>query len=192
MPLSFRSENKGDIAFGFFNIESDMLLLEHYFFFADRFCQWMGDLAQKKDIEKERFEPLVSVIKKPEDIGDLMGAIHGVRFTGFIGRLYELFPFPREPEKFRQNPEGFITQKVVEAEIKPFSTDLPLPFVFMADRVRIGSYEFKVKVFHELIRYVWEGGWPKWKNAVRPPYVLSMKDRIINNKNDFFKGVFAS
>ncbi len=32
MPLSFRSENHGNIAFGFFNIESDMLLLENYFF----------------------------------------------------------------------------------------------------------------------------------------------------------------
>ena len=32
MPLSFSSTTHGNIAFGFFNIESDMLLLENYFF----------------------------------------------------------------------------------------------------------------------------------------------------------------
>ena len=31
MPLSFQSKNYGDIAFGFFNIESDMLLLENLY-----------------------------------------------------------------------------------------------------------------------------------------------------------------
>ena len=45
MPLSFKSESHGDIAFGFFNIESDMLLLENYFFFADKFCEWMTQMA---------------------------------------------------------------------------------------------------------------------------------------------------
>jgi len=37
MPLAFESLSHGTIAFGFFNIASDMLLLEHYFLFATDF-----------------------------------------------------------------------------------------------------------------------------------------------------------
>ncbi|MFA5903339.1 MAG: hypothetical protein WC836_05345 [Desulfobacula sp.] len=192
MPLSFRSESHGNIAFGFFNIESDMLLLENHFFFADRFCEWMGELAQKNGIESVKFEPEVFVIENPGDIGDLMGAIHGVRFTGFIGRTYQLFPFPHDPDGFRQNPEGSGTQKTIENEINSFSVLKPMKIRFFNDRVRIGPVEFSVPVFHELIRYVCEGGYPKWKNGIRPSYVLNMKDRIMKNSNSFFKGVFAS
>ena len=193
MPLSFRSENYGNIAFGFFNIESDMLLLENHFFFADRFCGWMGDLSEMKAVESVPFEQEVRVIDSPDKIGDLMDAIHGVRFTGFIGRIYALFPFPRDPEGFKQNPNGFRTQKTVEKEIERFSTAGSLSVVFQRDnRVRIGPYEFSIPVFHELIRYVWQGGYPRWKDGVRPVYVLNMKDRIIKSGNAFFKGVFAS
>jgi hypothetical protein len=35
MPLAFESLSHGTIAFGFFNIESDMLLLDRYFLFAE-------------------------------------------------------------------------------------------------------------------------------------------------------------
>jgi hypothetical protein len=191
MPLSFRSKNFGNIAFGFFNIESDMLLLENHFFFADRFCKWMGDLAEKKDPADVKFEPMVHMIEDPGNIGDLMGAIHGVRFTGFIGRLYKLYPFPHNPSGFRQNPEGFNTQKIVEEEIKPFSTMKSMPFRFSKDTVHIGPCEFSIPVFHELIHYVWEGGYPRWKGGIRPPYVLEMKERVNKNLNPFFKGVFA-
>jgi hypothetical protein len=193
MPLSFRSENHGNIAFGFFNIESDMLLLENHFFFADRFCQWMGDLAEKKDPESVPFEQEVRVIEAPEKIGDLMGAIHGIRFTGFIGRTYELFPFPRDPKGFKQNPEGFRTQRIVEKEIERFSRAAAMSLVFNRDgRVRMGPYEFSMPVFHDLIRYVWQGGYPRWKDEIRPVYVRDMKDRIMKSGNRFFKGVFAS
>jgi hypothetical protein len=34
MPLAFESLNHGTIAFGFFNIDSDMLLLEKYFWLS--------------------------------------------------------------------------------------------------------------------------------------------------------------
>lgn len=193
MPLSFRSENYGDIAFGFFNIESDMLLLENHFFFADKFCEWMGTLSEEKVIETLKFEQPVYVIENPDDIGDLMGAIHGVRFTGFIGRTYQLFPFPHDPDRFRQNPEGFNTQKIIEEEILQFSIKKEMAIVFHKDNsVQIGPYEFSISVFHELISYVWLGGYPRWKNGVRPPYVIRMKERIRKNSNAFFKGVFAS
>ena len=37
MPLEFQSISHGKIAFGFFNIETDMILLGHYFLFARDF-----------------------------------------------------------------------------------------------------------------------------------------------------------
>jgi len=108
MPLAFKSENHGEIAFGFFNIESDMLLLENYFFFADQFCRWICELAGRNDSAEKHSVVCDGIyyIEKFDDVGDLMGAIHGVRLTGFIGDLYRVFPFPSDPAAFKQNPAG--------------------------------------------------------------------------------------
>ena len=89
MPLAFNCISHGTVAFGFFNIESDMLLLEHYFFFASDFCRYVEDI-----VEWDNEKPYVTTwpifcIESSEAIGDLMGAIHGVRFSGFIGELYK-------------------------------------------------------------------------------------------------------
>ena len=121
MPLSFRSKHHGNIAFGFFNIESDMLLLEKYFFFADRFCEWMIELSTQGNEAYTGLNCTVFHISDPHDIGDLMGAIHGMRFTGFMGPLYRRFPFPKDPLDFKQNPEGFQTRESVTSEMKPFA-----------------------------------------------------------------------
>lgn len=40
MPLAFQSLNRGRAAFGFFNIETDMLLLDNHFMFADTSAGW--------------------------------------------------------------------------------------------------------------------------------------------------------
>ncbi|MGD2272791.1 MAG: hypothetical protein PVI06_20510, partial [Desulfobacterales bacterium] len=92
MPLAFESLSHGTIAFGFFNIETDMLILEQYFLFADAFCNHLGKIPQQ--IENRFFKTVwpVYFIAERENIGDLMGAIHGVRFTGFIGKVYTCFP----------------------------------------------------------------------------------------------------
>lgn len=42
MPLEFESLSHGRIAFGFFNIETDMILLNQYFLFAEDFCHSIG------------------------------------------------------------------------------------------------------------------------------------------------------
>jgi hypothetical protein len=196
MPLSFKSENHGNIAFGYFNIESDLLLLENHLFFADMFCEWMSELADQKDLGSEKFTRQVYLIPDPENIGDLMGAIHAVSYTGFIGEIYKLFPFPEEDEDFKQNPEGFNTQEIVRTKIQPFSdmTDLSVIFEAVSNengKVHIGPYVFEKKVFHELIRYVEKGGYPEWKDQVRPKYVIDMKDHVQQSCNTFFKGVFS-
>lgn len=193
MPLSFRSQSHGNIAFGFFNIESDMLLLEKYFFFADDFCRWITKMAKQDDDELKKLECQVYFIADSDEIGDLMGAIHGIRFTGFIGKVYTLFPFPDDPQAFKQNPEGYQTRKIVISEIEGVSKKTEILFEFFKDgQVKIGPYLFDKTVFHELIRYVWQGGYPRWKDEIRPPYVIGMKESIIESHNSFFKGVFSS
>jgi len=193
MPLSFRSKSHSNIAFGFFNIESDMLLLEKYFFFADDFCRWVNQMAKEDDSGIKSFEYPVYYIADPNDIGDLMGAIHGMKFTGFIGKLYTLFPFPDDPKAFKQNPEGDATRQVVRSHIDSVSKiqDISIE-IYKEDQAKIGSYVFDKNVFHELINYVWKGGYPRWKDEVRPQYVIDMKECIEKSHNSFFKGVFSS
>ena len=192
MPLSFRSQNHGNIAFGFFNIESDMLLLENYFFFADDFCQWINKMANQDDDELKRLECQAYYIDG-EDIGDLMGAIHGIQFTGFIGKIYTLFPFPDDPQAFKQNPEGYQTRGIIISQIEDVSKKREILFEFFKEgQMKIGPFLFEKSVFHELILYVWQGGYPRWKDERRPQYVIEMKESIINSHNSFFKGVFSS
>lgn len=193
MPLSFKSENHGNIAFGFFNIESDMLLLENYFFFADEFCKLIDQASKESDNGQQQFQFKIYSIADPNSIGDLMGAIHKVRFTGFIGNIYKLFPFPEDPDAFKQNPEGYKTQDIVKEQIEDISEQIEIKIAFFPNsNVHIGSYIFNISVFHELIRYVDQGGYPHWKDEIRPEYVVSMKESIEKNSNSFFKGIFAS
>jgi hypothetical protein len=37
------------------------------------------------------------------DIGNLMGAIYGIDFRGFIGEVYKLFPFPKTEKILNRN-----------------------------------------------------------------------------------------
>ncbi|MCP3872573.1 MAG: hypothetical protein GY699_05370 [Desulfobacteraceae bacterium] len=192
MPLSFRSQSHGNIAFGFFNIESDMLLLENHFFFADKFCDWIKTMANEDDAGLKKFEYQVYTISDPNDVGDLMGAIHGIRFKGFIGELYKLFPFPADPKDFKQNPKGYQTQDVVKSQIEGISKKTKIFIEFLPEeKVCIGPYLFEKSVLYELIQYVWQGGYPLWKNEVRPQYVVEMKKCIQKTNNIFFKGVFS-
>ena len=50
----------------------------------------------------------------PGDVGDLMGAIHGIRLVGFIGDTYKRFPFPAARADFKQNPDGYRNREFFE------------------------------------------------------------------------------
>jgi hypothetical protein len=52
LPLEFHFLSHGRIAFGFFNIDTDLLLLEKYFFFAHFFCNAVGKIASWKEDHK--------------------------------------------------------------------------------------------------------------------------------------------
>lgn len=177
MPLTFDSSSHGQIAFGFFNIATDILLLEQYFLFADQFCASMSNMARTEDPAACRDSWEVYHIAPPQQIGDLMGAIHGVRFSGFIGAVYKRFPFPSQPVDFKQQPDGYKNRKIVATLIEPFATRRSISIALQetAQTVQIGDYRFNFEGFQALIRYVWLGGYPRWKNEERPAYVRQMR-----------------
>ena len=183
MPLAFDTVSHGSVAFGFFNIDSDMLLLEHYFFFATQFCGHISELAQGEGPVDGAWS--VYYIQDRGDIGDLMGAIHGINYTGFIGEIYQRFPFPENPADFRQKRDGIKNQGIVESIIKQYARRIEIPFVVDEAQyeVIIGPYRFTVSSFQELIKYVWRGGYPRWKDGERPDYVLAMKEKIEQSSN---------
>lgn len=191
MPLAFKSISHGTVAFGFFNIESDMLLLDHYFFFAADFCRLVSDMARNSE------EPLLQTnwpvfhIPSPTDIGDLMGAIHGVHFIGFIGAIYRKFPFPEREEDFKQNPKGHRTRPDVEHLIRYYAVPIQIPVVLDAPKAEavIGEYHFKSQSFQGLIRYVWQGGYPRWRDGLRPAYVVEMKKTLEAHSYGLFQDI---
>jgi hypothetical protein len=191
MPLAFKSISHGTIPFGFFNIETDMLLLDRYFFFATEFCGHLIEIAEKNP--QGPYETFWDVynISDPEDIGDLMGAIHGIHYTGFIGEVYRRFPFPESPEDFEQKPEGARTRDGIEEIIKKFARSFQITFVIGegTEEVSIGPYRFTRTGFQELIKYVWQGGYPRWKDETRPGYVVAMKDKIGLSSYGIFSGL---
>ncbi|MCJ7595932.1 MAG: hypothetical protein MUO52_14290 [Desulfobacterales bacterium] len=191
MPLGFRSLNRDVIAFGFFNIDTDLLLLERYFLFASDFCRQVSSLAEQEGGEVSETSWEGYEIADPRDIGDLMGAIHGTRNVGFIGDVYRRFPFPESEDAFKQQPEGLENRSLVEPMIERYGkkTAIALRLKKTSETVAVAEYLFTKGVFQKLIEYVWLGGYPRWRDGVRPPYVMEMKDRIEKSRHWLFAGL---
>jgi len=191
MPLAFNSLSHGTIAFGFFNIDSDMLLCDRYFLFATDFCNYMGSLAENAGEESYQALWQIYFIKSPEDIGDLMGAIHGNHSSGFMGEIYRSFPFPKEPEDFKQKPEGVQTQSQVSEIIAKYAQPQEISFSVSRNgrEIELGVYRFNRIEFQKLIIYVWRGGYPRWKDEIRPGYVTEMRDKILKNCRGVFENI---
>ncbi len=185
MPLLFREINHGEVPFGFFNIETDMLLLGEYFFFAEDFCKELSRQVLKLGSSKVvTFSFPVFVIDRPEDVGNLMGAIEGRDLSGFIGELYRLFPFPSDMKMFKQNPEGYRRRDVVMDIIRRWGRPdvMEITLDTASDLYSLGRYSFRGVWFCELMRYLWAGGYPGWKDDVRPGYVEDLMDAIKKSK----------
>jgi len=191
MPLAFDSLSHGSIAFGFFNIESDMLLCDRYFLFADQFCSYVQNLVETAGKRSYQTIWKVQIIQSAEAIGDLMGAIHGIRYTGFMGELYRSFPFPPGAQDFKQNPQGFQTQSRVAEIIAKYADPLEIQVTVnnLCTAIQIGDYRFSSAQFQALIDYVWRGGYPRWKDETRPAYVSAMRDKILRNCEGIFEGI---
>ena len=193
MPLSFESVSHGELAFGFFNIETDMLLLNDYFFFASDFCRHVAELARHDSNTPYRSAWNVYVMPY-EAIGNLHGAIAGADLSGFIGGVYRLFPFPKEPAAFKQNPDGYLTRETIEALATTFVPLQRVPVMVNpnGEFIAIGNYAFNRPQFHALLSYVWMGGYPRWKEDVRPAYVLEMAADARVSLHPLFKGIAFS
>lgn len=180
MPLAFESLNRGTVAFGFFNIETDLLLLQQYFLFADDFCGRVVRLAEDEAQGGHETAWEVYSIEDPGKIGDLMAAIHGIRHTGFIGEVYKRFPFPKREADFKQKPEGVQNRPWMTSLLGQWAFRQTIPVRLDKDNqtVSIGECLFTKAVFHELIQYIWAGGYPRWRAEVRPQYVMEMKKRL--------------
>ncbi len=186
MPLVFQSLSHGEVAFGFFNIDTDMLLLQRCFFFANDFCRNVALLAS---CGSGRLEGgCDSYVLEESDVGNLMGAIQGVEFRGFIGATYRLFPFPTEPWAFKQNPEGHRTRDAIEGIIRKYGklSRILIEGEASGAWIAIGDYVFDRRGFHELLQYVWMGGYPRWKDGIRPQYVLDMKRAVEESTHPLF------
>ena len=191
MPLAFESLSRGTVAFGFFNIDTDLLLLQQYFFFADDFCKLLVRMAEDKGQEPFQTAWQVYSIDEPGKVGDLMAAIHGIRYTGFIGEVYKRFPFPKREAEFKQKPEGFQNRTWVISSLERWAVSETVPVTVNRknETVSIGEYFFTKTVFHQLVQYVWVGGYPRWKDGIRPNYVMEMKRSLEKASAGLMRGL---
>jgi hypothetical protein len=194
MPLTFKSINRGLIAFGFFNIHTDLLLLDRYFLFTQPFCRNITHLAGRSLVDTYETFWEVYTMDRRKEIGDLMAAIHGVYYRGFIGEIYKRFPFPQKEEAFKQQPDGWRNGSVVAAVLERYAqtTRIPVRLDPLKEAVSAAEFLFSKEVFGSLIDYVWLGGYPRWKGGVRPEYVLHMKKKVEQSSNWLFSDLRLS
>ncbi|MGM0383629.1 MAG: hypothetical protein ACQEQO_09095 [Thermodesulfobacteriota bacterium] len=188
MPLAFHSLSHGRIAFGFFNIETDLLLLEKYFFFAHLFCDMVATIASWNNHKLDHVILPGYVIDRVGNIGNLMGAIQGTDLRGFIGAVYQLSPFPQNPEDFKQRLNGKADRAAVEKIITRWGqpTNILVKVAAKSQGVKIAELVFSKTALHELVSYVWRGGMPGWQDDNGPDYVKKMKDVINTSVSPLF------
>jgi hypothetical protein len=161
MPLAHETLSHGPVAFGFYNIDTDALLLDRYFFFATDFSRAAIDLAGRG---QACLDPAWR-FGDPAAIGDLMGAIHGVRHTGYLGEVYRRWPFPNEPQAFRQKLDCAATRDDSQALLARHAEPCLMEMSQEPDgTLALGPYRFSRPQFLELVAYVRRGGWPTWEN----------------------------
>lgn len=190
MPLLFPSLSHGEVAFGFFNIETDMLLLNHYFFFASDFCQHLSEMSFVKPGETYSAEWDIYALEE-QHIGNVMGAIYRIDLRGFIGEVYVCYPFPEDQAHFRQNPDGYLAQPEIKIIIAKYGMREVINCSVDArgNALTIGDFRFSRSQFHRLVRYVWEGGYPRWKDDRRPDYVEAMVQNLTRSTCPLFSGL---
>jgi hypothetical protein len=168
-----------------------MLLLEQYFLFGSEFCDHIIEMTEHFYDDALTADWPVYAIEDRAKIGDLMGAIHGICHSGFIGELYRRYPFPKKPELFKQKTTGYLNQDVVRDMITAYARQVRLPVVMnhRALEVDIGEYKFNRQTFQKLIKYVWGGGYPGWQDDIRPDYVLKMRAKIEGRAKGLFEAM---
>lgn len=190
MPLGFNSFTHGHLAFGFFNIDTDLLLLDSLFFWATDFCRLIQEISTAPTGQDLNLEFDAWRIDSPTKIGNLHGAIAGVDHTGFIGQVYARFPFPPRPEDFRQT-EGAGNRGPVAELLAQWSAPETAALSIPADgrSAALAEYGFTTLAFQELIRYVWMGGMPRWRPQGRPDYVADLAEPVGASGHPLLQGL---
>jgi len=186
MPIAFSSLSHGRIAVGFFNIETDLLLMDRYFFFASDFCDWV--IAWTGEDNCRADAQLVYSIQNPDMIGNLAGAIYGYEYSGFIGEVYKRFPFPKTQAGFKQKPDGSQNREIIKKIMRPFANQKRVKVIFSktARTIGFGEYVFQQAQFQEIVSYVEDGGMPGWLDGKAPSYVQKMSAAVGGSKHWLF------
>jgi hypothetical protein len=53
----------------------------------------------------------------------------------------------------------------------------------------LGEVAFSRASFQEIVRYVWRGGYPKWRNGQPPAYVSAMREAVEKSEHWLFAGI---
>lgn len=193
MPLGFHSLSHGTVPFGFFNVASDMILLRDHFAFASDFCGWMTEWAATDGPLRE--ERPFWVFDDPRNIGNLHGAMAGVDLSGLIGGSYARYAFPEDPADFRQDPEGHRTRPHMERLAHEHAGPPRAVAVVIEPETLtfgVGPYRFDAPGLHGLVRYLWLGGAPRWRDGRPPAYVEVMMTAVRASHSPLFTGLAAA
>lgn len=166
MPLLFNSLNQGVVSFGFYNIETDGLLLGQHFFFCTDFCTAAKALFGKPLAETANTTLSGHVFHDPQRVGDLKGAIEGSHHSGFLGELYRMWPFPAAPKAFRQKLHCFENRLKTSYLLERMADSVEIQVAREAHfrRVTVGPYHFSHDGFARLLQYIVWGGYPTWED----------------------------
>lgn len=189
MPLLFNSLSHGVVSFGFYNIETDGLLLGEHFFFCTDFCAAIKALFEKPLDDAANAAFSGHVFPDPQRIGDLKGALHGSRRNGFFGEIYRMWPFSEAPEAFRQKLHCFGNREKTLAllELMATSSEIQLARKSNFQQVAIGAYHFSRREFVRLLQYVVRGGYPTWEdhNESQLPDQLRVLGRLLTQHEEW-------
>ncbi|MCU0595547.1 MAG: hypothetical protein MUC98_08825, partial [Desulfobacterota bacterium] len=90
-----------------------------------------------------------------------------------------------------QKPEGFQNRSWAMSLLETWAgrNTIPVRVDQEHDSVSIGEYLFTKQVFHQIIQYVWVGGYPRWRDEVRPDYVMEMKFHLEESRRWLTQGL---
>ncbi len=80
---------------------------------------------------------------------------------------------------------------IMETIMAGYVKKISIPFRADPERetISIAEYLFTKDAFHQLIRYVWLGGYPRWKDGLCPGYVTELKDHLQKSQSWLFSGL---
>ncbi len=187
MPLAFHSPSHGVVPFGYFHIDSDLLLLERRLWFTDDFTAAIVALAHADPDHRPRVSSDGFEVTDPANLGNVMGAIQGHDLGGLIGDTYRRYPFPSRPEDFRQRASGGLGRgemlDLLARRAEPRDLEVQVRPDLVVD---VAGVRFEQAWFGELVAYVWRGGYPRWLDGVRPDCVQRMRDAVRASQHPLF------